>query len=56
MKENQCRIIKIEKDALYEFIYENFIANHQELMDEDAVGNMVLCQDLVQMKMRCSDC
>ena len=40
MKDNQCRIIKIEKDALYEFIYENFIANHQELMDEDAVGNM----------------
>ena len=33
MKENECRIIKIDKDALYEFIYENFIANQEELMD-----------------------
>ena len=40
MKDNQCRIIKIEKDALYEFIYENFIANHKELMDEDAIENI----------------
>ena len=40
MKENQCRIIKIEKDALYEFIYENFIANHKELMDEDTIENI----------------
>ena len=29
MKDNECRIIKIEKDALFEFIYENFIANHE---------------------------
>ena len=40
MKNNECRIIKIGKDALYEFIYENFIANHEEFMDMDAVGNM----------------
>ena len=40
MKDNECRIIKIEKDALFEFIYENFIANHEELMDLDAVGCM----------------
>ena len=40
MKDNECRIIKIEKDALYEFIYENFIANHEEFMDIEAVGNM----------------
>ena len=40
MKENECRIIKIEKEALYEFIYENFIANHEELLDLDAVGCM----------------
>ncbi len=40
MKDNECRIIKIEKAALYEFIYENFIANHEELMDLDAVGCM----------------
>ena len=40
MNDNECRIIKIDKDALYEFIYENFIANHEEFMDMDAVGNM----------------
>ena len=40
MKDNECRIIKIDKDALFEFIYENFIANHEELMDLDAVGCM----------------
>ena len=40
MNNNECRIIKIEKVALYEFIYENFIANHEEFMDMDAVGNM----------------
>ena len=40
MKDKDCRIIKIEKDALYEFIYENCIANHEELLDLDAVGCM----------------
>lgn len=40
MNDNECRIIKIDKDALYEFIYENFIANHEELMDIATVGNM----------------
>ena len=40
MNNNECRIIKINRDALYEFIYENFIANHEEFMDMDAVGNM----------------
>ena len=40
MKNNECRIIKVGKEALYEFIYENFIANHEDLMELDAVGNM----------------
>ena len=40
MNNNECRIIKIGKDALYEFVYENFIANHENFMDMDAVGNM----------------
>lgn len=38
MKEDECRIIKIDRDAVYEFIYENFVAQHKELMDFDAVG------------------
>lgn len=33
MKENVCRIVKIEKEALYEFIYEKFIANQEVIMD-----------------------
>ena len=40
MNNNECRIIKIDKSALYEFIYETFIDNHEELMDMDAVGVM----------------
>jgi len=40
MNNNECRIIKIGKEALYEFLYENFIANHENLMDVSAVGNM----------------
>ena len=40
MRDNECRIIKIGKDALYELIYEYFITNHEELMELDAVGNM----------------
>jgi len=40
MNNNECRIIKIGKEALYEFLYENFIANHEKLMDVSAVGNM----------------
>lgn len=33
MKENICRIVKIEKEALYEFIYENFVTNQEDIMD-----------------------
>ena len=33
MKKNTCRVIKIDKDALFEFIYENFIAQEETLMD-----------------------
>ncbi len=39
MDKNTCRVIKINKDALYEFIYENFIAQEMDLMDiENRVG------------------
>ena len=38
MKNSECRIIKIGRDALYELIYEYFIANHEELMKY--IGNM----------------
>jgi len=40
MKENVCRIVKIEKDALFEFIYENFIAQQGEILDVSAEGCM----------------
>ena len=32
MKDNVCRIIKINKEALFEFIYENFINLEEELL------------------------
>lgn len=33
MKDKTCRIIKIDKDAIFEFIYENFIAQEEDLLD-----------------------
>lgn len=33
MKDNICRIIKINKEALFEFIYETFISQEKELLD-----------------------
>ena len=39
MKDNVCRIIKINKEALFEFIYENFINQEESLLDlETNVG------------------
>ena len=29
MKENILRVVKIDKEAILEFIYENFIANQE---------------------------
>ncbi len=41
MDKNNYRIIKISKDALYEFIYEKFVENQEEYLDVNAleVGN-----------------
>ena len=33
MKENTLRVVKIDKEAILEFIYENFIANEEELLE-----------------------
>ena len=30
MRKNTCRVIKIDKEALFEFIYENFIAQEED--------------------------
>ncbi|MDE7224548.1 MAG: hypothetical protein K2O34_12325 [Acetatifactor sp.] len=40
MNENICRIVKIEKEALYEFIYENFVAQQENIMDVDSLEVM----------------
>ena len=40
MEENICRIIKINKDALYEFIYENFVSQQEDMLDVSGVGYM----------------
>lgn len=33
LKDKVCRVIKIDKDALFEFIYENFIAQEEQILD-----------------------
>jgi len=35
MDENCVRVIKISKQALFEFIYENFIAGQEQFLDVD---------------------
>lgn len=37
MEQDKCRVIKISADALYEFIYETFIANQEEYLDVNAL-------------------
>lgn len=36
--ENNVRVIKISKDAIFEFIYENIIAEHDLLLDTPVVS------------------
>ena len=39
MEDTVCRIIKVNKEALFEFIYENFINQEEKLLDlETKVG------------------
>ena len=39
IEENKVRVIKISRDALFEFIYENIIDEHDYLLDAPAVGS-----------------
>lgn len=42
MEDNVLRVVKIDKKAVYEFIYENFIANQKELLginSSDVINN-----------------
>ena len=38
MNENSVRVIKISKEALFEFIYENFIADQEIFLDVDPLS------------------
>lgn len=39
MEKNTCRVVKIDKEALFEFIYENFIAQEENILGlESKVG------------------
>ncbi|NFM16744.1 hypothetical protein FDB88_05905 [Clostridium sporogenes] len=40
MDKNNYRIIKISKDALYEFIYEKFVENQEEYLEVNALDVM----------------
>lgn len=37
MKNNVCRIVKVDKKTLFEFIYETFIAQHDDMFDISSV-------------------
>ena len=42
MEDSVLRVVKIDKKAVYEFIYENFIANQRELLgvnSSDVINN-----------------
>ena len=42
MNDNVLRVVKIDKEAVYEFVYENFIANQKELLgvnSADVINN-----------------
>ena len=42
MEDNVLRVVKIDKEAVYEFIYENFIANQKALLgvnSSDVINN-----------------
>ena len=38
MTENDVRVIKIGKEALFEFIYEKFVEDQDTYLDVDAIG------------------
>ena len=40
MEDNVCRIVKVDKEALFEFIYEEFIAHHDDMLDISPVDCM----------------
>ena len=40
MDNNTVRVVKIDENALYEYIYENFIKNHESIMGVQPTGLM----------------
>ena len=40
MDKNTVRIVKIDREALFEFIYENFVAQQEEILEVSAVECM----------------
>lgn len=40
MEDNICRVVKIEKEALYEFLYEKFVADQAVIIDVDPLEVM----------------
>ena len=38
MSENSVRVIKIGKEALFQFIYENFVADQEQFFDVDPLS------------------
>ena len=40
LEQNVCRVIKIDKKALFEFVYENFVRDQEDLLDIHSVEHM----------------
>ena len=40
MDKNTVRIVKIDREALFEFLYENFVAQQEEILEVSAVECM----------------
>ena len=40
LEQNVCRVINIDKKALFEFVYENFVRDQEDLLDIHSVEHM----------------
>ncbi len=40
LEQNVCRVIKIDKEALFEFIYESFVRDQEQLLGISACDHM----------------
>ena len=47
LEQNVCRVIKIDKKALFEFVYENFVRNQKELRKIPTTTDAILSPEKI---------